>query len=156
MRVHLCAVGRLRKGPERALISDYLGRFGRIGRQLALGPCLEHEVDERKASSMSAQAQALTRVVPDGATVIALDERGDGLNSRDLALYLARLRDAGQSDVAFVIGGADGLDPEFRATAQRRISLGTMVWPHMLVRVMLAEQLYRAATILSGSPYHRD
>ena len=156
MRAHICAVGRLRTGPERELITDYISRFDRIGRPLALGPCQQHEVDERKATSMQEQAQALTRVVPDGACVIALDERGDMLSSRGFAQYLATLRDTGTADAAFVIGGADGLDPAFCARAQRRISLGAMVWPHMLARVMLAEQLYRSATILAGSPYHRD
>lgn len=156
MRLHICAVGRIRGGPERSLIDDYLARFERSGRQLSLGPCLEHEVDERKASSMSEQAKALERSVPDGAVVVAMDERGEALSSREIARFLARSRDSGVQDMAFVIGGADGLDPAFRDAAQKRISFGAMVWPHMLVRVMLAEQIYRAATILSGSPYHRD
>ena len=77
------------------------------------------------------------------------------LSSPDLAAHLAQWRDAGRQDAAFVIGGADGLDPALRARADLSISFGAMVWPHMLVRVMLAEQLYRAATILAGSPYHR-
>jgi len=156
MRLHICAVGRIRSGPERSLIDDYLARFERSGRQLSLGPCLEHEVDERKATSMSEQAKALERSVPDGAVVVAMDERGEALSSREVARFLARSRDSGVQDMAFVIGGADGLDPGFRDAAQKRISFGAMVWPHMLVRVMLAEQIYRAATILSGSPYHRD
>ncbi|MCC5956040.1 MAG: 23S rRNA (pseudouridine(1915)-N(3))-methyltransferase RlmH [Natronohydrobacter sp.] len=156
MRLHICAVGRLRKGPERDLISDYITRFDRTGRTLSLGPCLEHEVDERKAVSMREQARGLERVLPEGAVVVAMDERGDCLDSRGFAQYLATTRDSGASDMAFVIGGADGLDPSLRDSAHRRMSFGAMVWPHMLVRVMLAEQVYRAATILSGSPYHRD
>ena len=156
MRVHICAVGRLRKGPERDLVTDYLTRFDRTGRALALGPCLEHDVDERKAQTMQDQALALERVLPEGAITVALDERGDMLDSRSFAQFIAATRDAGASDMAFVIGGADGLEPALRDAARRRISFGAMVWPHMLVRVMLAEQIYRAATILSGSPYHRD
>ncbi|MFN7001884.1 MAG: 23S rRNA (pseudouridine(1915)-N(3))-methyltransferase RlmH [Roseinatronobacter sp.] len=156
MRVHICAVGRLRKGPERDLIDDYLARFDRTGRPLALGPSHVHEVDERKATTMADQGRALSRLWPDAAITIALDERGDALSSRDLAHYLATTRDGGASDLAFVIGGADGLEPGLRDAAHKRLSFGAMVWPHMLVRVMLAEQLYRAATILSGSPYHRD
>jgi 23S rRNA (pseudouridine1915-N3)-methyltransferase len=156
MRLHICAVGRLRKGPERDLISDYITRFDRAGRALSLGPCLEHELDERKAVSMREQARGLKRVIPDGAVVVAMDERGDNLDSRGFARLLETTRDSGAGEMAFLIGGADGLEPELRDAAHRRLSFGVMVWPHMLVRVMLAEQIYRAATILSGSPYHRD
>lgn len=156
MRLHICAVGRIRNGSERDLINDYLKRFARFGKPLSLGPCLEHEVDERKSSTMAEQARGLERSIPSGAVVVAMDERGDMVSSRDFAAFLARMRDSGAQDMAFVIGGADGLDQGLRDSAQKRISLGAMVWPHMLVRVMLAEQIYRAATILSGSPYHRD
>jgi 23S rRNA (pseudouridine1915-N3)-methyltransferase len=156
MRLHICAIGRIRSGPERTLISDYLSRFDRTGRALSLGPCLEHEIDDRKAQSMVEQAKGLERALPSGAVVVAMDERGETPDSRGFARYLAEMRDSGVQDLAFVIGGADGLDPEFRNATQKRISFGPMVWPHMLVRVMLAEQLYRAATILSGGPYHRD
>ncbi|CUX79749.1 MAG: 23S rRNA (pseudouridine1915-N3)-methyltransferase RlmH [Roseibaca calidilacus] len=156
MRLHICAMGRLRKGPERALIDDYRTRFDRIGRALSLGPCDEHEVDERKATTPAAQVPLLARAIPDGAHLVALDERGVMLSSPDFAQLLARTRDHGARDMAFVIGGADGLDPDLRARADTVLSLSPMVWPHMLARVMLAEQIYRAATILSGSPYHRD
>ncbi|MEL7254051.1 MAG: 23S rRNA (pseudouridine(1915)-N(3))-methyltransferase RlmH [Pseudomonadota bacterium] len=155
MRVHICAVGRLKSGPERVLIDDYLQRFDRTGRALGLGPCSVHEVDERKASDMGSEAALLDRVVPDGALRVVLDERGKLLSSIEFSDILARWRDDGRGDVAFVIGGADGLDPGFRARADHAMSFGKMVWPHMLARVMLSEQLYRAATILAGSPYHR-
>ncbi|MEO0771877.1 MAG: 23S rRNA (pseudouridine(1915)-N(3))-methyltransferase RlmH [Pseudomonadota bacterium] len=155
MRVHICAVGRLKSGPERVLIDDYLQRFDRTGRALGLGPCSVHEVDERKASDMGSEAALLDRVVPDGALRVVLDERGKLLSSIEFSDMLARWRDDGRGDVAFVIGGADGLDPGFRARADHAMSFGKMVWPHMLARVMLSEQLYRAATILAGSPYHR-
>ncbi len=156
MRVQICAIGRIRKGPERALLDDYVKRFERAGRPLSLGPCQEIEVDDRKAGSAAEQARLLTRALPGGATVVVLDERGDMHDSRSFARLLATQRDSGCSDLTFVIGGADGLDPAFRDSAALALSFGKMVWPHMLARVMLSEQLYRAATILAGSPYHRD
>jgi 23S rRNA (pseudouridine1915-N3)-methyltransferase len=155
VRVQLCVVGRLRTGPERALIDDYLDRFGKTGRALGLGPASEHEVEDRKGGGMAAEAALLARAVPAGAALVILDERGEELTSPDFAARLARFRDAGRQDLAFLIGGADGLDPALRARADLAIRFGHMVWPHMLARVMLAEQLYRAATILAGSPYHR-
>ena len=155
MRLHLCAVGRLRTGPERALIDDYLERCNRTGRALSLGPVTEHEVEDKRGGGMVAEAELLARAVPQGAVLVVLDERGKTLSSPELAEALAGWRDAGRQDAAFVIGGADGIDPALRAKADLAISFGRMVWPHMLVRVMLAEQLYRATTILAGSPYHR-
>lgn len=153
--MHLCAVGRLRSGPERDLIADYTQRFDRTGRALSLGPLTEHEVEDKKNAGMAAEAELLARAVPAGAVLVTLDERGKLLTSPEFAAQLARWRDGGRQDVAFVIGGADGIDPSLRARADFSISFGQMVWPHMLVRVMLAEQLYRAANILSGGPYHR-
>ena len=104
---------------------------------------------------MAAEAALLSKVIPEGAALCILDERGKTLSSPEFAATLAAWRDAGRQDAAFVIGGADGIDTTLRARADISISFGRMVWPHMLVRVMLAEQLYRAATILAGSPYHR-
>ena len=155
MRVHLCAVGRLRAGPERDLIDDYKTRFDRTGRALALGPFSEHEVEDKKGGGMEAEAALLDRALPSGALLVTLDERGKLHSSPEFAALLARWRDGGRQDVAFVIGGADGIAPSLRQRADHSISFGAMVWPHMLVRVMLAEQLYRAASILSGAPYHR-
>ncbi len=155
MRLHLCAVGRLRAGPERALVDDYMQRFDRTGRPLGLGPLTEHEVEDKRGGGMAAEAALLERAVPAGAVLAVLDERGRTLDSPGFARLIAGWRDAGRQDAAFVIGGADGVAPELRARAEVAVSFGAMVWPHMLVRVMLAEQLYRAATILAGSPYHR-
>ncbi|QUJ76394.1 23S rRNA (pseudouridine(1915)-N(3))-methyltransferase RlmH [Sulfitobacter albidus] len=155
MKVQICAVGRLRAGPEKTLIDDYLKRFDRTGRGLSLGPVVVSEVDDRKGGGMAGEAALLERAIPSGAVLCALDERGRIESSPDFAKRLAGWRDAGQSDVSFVIGGADGIDPALRDRADHLLSFGSMVWPHMLVRVMLAEQLYRAATILSGGPYHR-
>jgi 23S rRNA (pseudouridine1915-N3)-methyltransferase len=155
MRVHLCAVGRLRSGPERDLIDDYTTRFDRTGRALGLGPLSEHEVEDKRGGGMPAEAELLARAIPSGALIVTMDERGQVLSSPEFAALLAKWRDGGRQDVAFVIGGADGIDPALRGRADASVSFGRMVWPHMLVRVMLAEQLYRAASILSGAPYHR-
>ncbi len=104
---------------------------------------------------MEAEATLLGRAIPKGAVICALDERGKLMSSPEFATQLGRWRDDGRSDLAFVIGGADGIAPSMRAQADARLSFGKMVWPHMLARVMLTEQLYRAASILAGSPYHR-
>ena len=155
MRVHLCVMGRLRAGPERSLVDDYLTRFERTGRGLGLGPAHEHEIADNKGGGRAGEAEGLLRAVPKGAVLCVLDERGKVLTSPDFAQQLGDWRDQGRGDVAFVIGAADGLDPALVARADFRLSFGKMVWPHMLARVMLAEQLYRAASILAGSPYHR-
>ncbi len=155
MRLQVCAVGRLRAGPERDLIDDYLKRFDRTGRALGLGPAQVIEVEDKKGGGMAAEAVLLDRAMPAGALVCCLDERGRQMTSPDFADLLAGWRDAGRSDIAFVIGGADGIDPALRARADAALSFGPMVWPHMLVRVMLAEQMYRAASIMAGAPYHR-
>lgn len=155
LKVHICAVGRLRSGPERDLLDDYLTRFDRTGRALGLGPVTVHEVEDRKGGRMSTEAGLLEGVIPKGAVICALDERGKLMSSPDFANMLGGWRDDGQGDLAFVIGGADGIDPALRARADAKLSFGKMVWPHMLARVMLSEQLYRAASILAGAPYHR-
>jgi len=154
MKVTICAVGRLRGGPERALIDDYLMRFDRTGRARGLGPARLVEVEDKKGGGMAAEAVLLERAVPDGALLVVLDERGRVEPSPDFARRLGGWADQGR-DVCFVIGGADGIDPSLRARADFALSFGAMVWPHMLVRVMLSEQLYRAASILTGGPYHR-
>jgi 23S rRNA (pseudouridine1915-N3)-methyltransferase len=154
MRVTIAAIGRLKRGPELALIDDYLDRFTKSGRQLGLGPASVVDMDARKGG-MAAEAELLLAKIPDGAVVVALDERGKLLTSPQFAQALGDWRDAGRRDCVCLIGGADGLDPALRDRADLVISFGKMVWPHMLARVMLAEQLYRAASILVGSPYHR-
>ncbi|SDE62698.1 23S rRNA (pseudouridine(1915)-N(3))-methyltransferase RlmH [Limimaricola pyoseonensis] len=155
MRVRICAVGRMKSGPERMLVDDYVTRFDRTGRALGLGPLSISEVDDRKGGGMAGEAALLERAVPDGAVLCVMDERGREMTSPDFAAMLAGWRDQGRPEAAFVIGGADGIDPALRSRADAAISFGPMVWPHMLVRAMLTEQLYRAASILAGSPYHR-
>ena len=155
MRLSLCAVGRLRAGPEAALVADYLARLDRTGAGLGLGPCSVTEVEDRRGGGAAAEAQLLRRAIPRGAAVCALDERGRQLPSPEFARVLAGWRDSGRPAAAFLIGGADGLAPDLRDEADLVLSFGPMVWPHMLARAMLAEQLYRAATILANMPYHR-
>ncbi len=155
LKVHICAVGKLRSGPERDLLDDYLTRFDRTGRALGLGPVAVHEVEDRKGGGMAAEAALLDGVIPKGAVICALDERGKLMSSPEFANMLGGWRDDGRGDLAFVIGGADGIDPALRARADAKLSFGKMVWPHMLARVMLSEQIYRAASILAGAPYHR-
>ena len=153
MRVRICAVGRMRAGPERELVADYLGRFDRTGRPLGLGPATVHEVEA--TGGMGPEGAALLRQVPEGGLIVALDERGETMGSPAFAARLAGWRDEGERDLCLLIGGADGLDASVRARARTLLSFGAMVWPHLLVRAMLAEQLYRATTILAGGPYHR-
>ncbi len=155
MRIQICAVGRLRQGPEADLIRDYLGRFERIGRGCGFRGVTIVEVETKKTGGPMSEAKLLINAVPAGALIVALDERGQTIESPEFAGKLAKWRDGGQQDVAFIIGGADGLSRAVRQQADLVLSLGAMVWPHMLVRVMLAEQLYRAASILAGTPYHR-
>lgn len=155
MRLTIAAVGRLGRGPEQDLVSDYLARAGQSGRAVGLGPVAVTEIDERKARDPAAQAVRLAGAIPRAAPVVALDERGGTLCSPAFAELLARYRDAGRAETVFLIGGADGLDAGMRERADRLLSLGPMVWPHRLVRVMLAEQIYRAVSILAGTPYHR-
>jgi len=155
MRLTIAAVGRLKSGPEAILFDDYQHRFERTGRALGLGPLTVREVEDKKQGGKTSEGALLRAAIPVGAKLIALDERGKLLSSPNFASKLATWRDDSTRDCALIIGGADGLDPALVAKADLVLSLGKMVWPHMLARVMLAEQLYRAATILSGSPYHR-
>lgn len=155
MKLHVAAVGRLRSGPELDLIKNYASRFDKTGRNLSLGPLNFIEVEDKKGGGKPAEAALLRKVLPNGALIAALDERGKTLTSPKFAETLANWRDQGRQDLCFVIGGADGIDPSLVAEADFTLSFGKMVWPHMLARVMLTEQLYRAAAILAGTPYHR-
>ncbi|MGE4612335.1 MAG: 23S rRNA (pseudouridine(1915)-N(3))-methyltransferase RlmH [Paracoccaceae bacterium] len=155
MRFSLCVVGRLRAGPERDLIDDYLTRFDRTGRALGLGPAKVIEVEDKKGGGSAAEAVLLRKAIPEGAMIVTLDERGKLMTSPEFANKLAGWRDNSQRDLAFLIGGADGIAPDLRAEADFSLSFGKMVWPHMLARVMVCEQLYRASNILASGPYHR-
>ncbi|HUD51673.1 23S rRNA (pseudouridine(1915)-N(3))-methyltransferase RlmH [Parvibaculum sp.] len=159
MRIEICAVGRLRAGPEKILLDDYTSRAETAGRSIGITALHMKEVEEKRrlepAVLRESEAGLLRAAITRGALLIALDERGKMDTSEAFASRLGRWRDDGQPAVAFVIGGANGLAPALRDEAAHLLAFGPMTWPHMLVRVMLAEQIYRAVTILSGHPYHR-
>lgn len=155
IKLEIYAIGRLRAGPERILVDDYLDRAGKTGRGIGIWPVGITEIDDRRAAGGAVEGAMLRAALPDGAVICALDERGRQMTSPDFANAIAGYRDRGTRALAFMIGGADGLDPDLRDQADLALSFGHMVWPHMLARVMLAEQLYRATTILAGGPYHR-
>jgi 23S rRNA (pseudouridine1915-N3)-methyltransferase len=159
MRLIVIAVGRMKQGPERELAERYRKRFDEIGRKLGLRGLEIREVSESRAREAQAriaeEAAAISALVPENSVLVALDEHGDNIDSAGLARHLGCFRDQSVANTVFVIGGADGLSPELRAKQKLELAFGTATWPHQLVRVMLLEQLYRAATILSGHPYHR-
>ena len=150
----MAAVGRLR-GPAADLARDYAARATAAGRPLGLGPVEIAEVEPRRPGKVG-EAEALAAAVGDGAVLVACDERGRACASRAFADKIAGWRDGGERRVAFLVGGADGLDAALVARARESLAFGPQTWPHALARAMLAEQIYRAVTILGGSPYHRD
>jgi len=159
MRIVLAAVGRQRAGPEREIVERYLERAGRAGRSLGFsGPDLI-EVEEGRerdaARRQRAEGQKLLAAVSPESRRIVLDARGRGLTTEELTELMARWRDEGAGTTAFLVGGADGHGEEVRREADLMLSLGAMTWPHLLVRAMLAEQIYRCMTVLAGHPYHR-
>lgn len=155
MKVSVVAIGRLGQAPEAALALDWLKRATASGRALGLGPFEIVEVEARKPGK-PAEAEALRAILQPGDLVIACDERGRAYPSRAFSERIAAWRDAGERRLMFLIGGADGLDPALVADARESIAFGPATWPHALARAMLSEQLYRAVTLLAGSPYHRD
>jgi 23S rRNA (pseudouridine1915-N3)-methyltransferase len=153
-RITVAAVGRLRQAPERALFEAYAARLS--------WPLHVQEIELRggaargnAAGRRAAEAKRLMATVPREAIMVALDEKGTTMDSAAFAARLAAWRDGGRREIAFLIGGPDGLDPRVRSSADLMLSLGTMTWPHLLVRALLVEQLYRAQQILAGHPYHR-
>ncbi len=154
MQITLLTVGKLGRAPEAALARDYAERATASGRSLSLGPVEVLEVDSRKPGK-AAEGEVLLAHLKD-AYVIACDEHGAAHPSRAFAAKLAKLRDEGRRKVVLIIGGADGLAPEVLDRADEKLAFGPQTWPHALARAMLAEQVYRAVTILAGGPYHRD
>lgn len=154
MRISVIAVGKWKNGPERDLFEEYAGRLS--------WPVTLKEVEEHRkvpaAQLMAREGELLLAALPKagpGLFVVALDQRGKALSSEQLANHVRQWRDGGIDDLAFLIGGADGLSIAARQKADFILSLGAMTWPHLLVRTLLAEQLYRAQSILTGHPYHR-
>jgi 23S rRNA (pseudouridine1915-N3)-methyltransferase len=156
LRILIAAVGRLRDAPEAQLTTDYLTRAANSGRQLGFKSVDLVEVEAKPPGDPRAEASALYRATPDEARKILLDERGSEWSSRQLAEKLARWRDDGLPCATFWIGGADGVSQSVKDNADEKLAFGRQTWPHRLVRVMIAEQIYRALTILCGTPYHRD
>ncbi len=154
MRITILCIGKLGAAPEARLALDWAARASLTGRSHGVGPVDVLEVEARK-SGKAAEAEALLARL-EGAHLIACDERGEAKTSREFADLLGRLRDDGVRRLLFVIGGADGLDEQVLAAAKSRLAFGPQTWPHALVRAMLAEQIYRATTLMVGSPYHRD
>ena len=142
----------MKDGPERELVDDYISRAQKTGKPLGYRAVEEIELN---SSSKDDEGQRLL-AKHDKGILIRLDERGEAWTSQDLSKRLARWRDAGEDAVSFVIGGADGTSPAIAAAARHTVSLGVQTWPHRLVRVMIAEQVYRALSIEAGSPYHRE
>lgn len=151
LRINIIAIGLI-KGAEKELYENYAGRIS--------WPLRTIEIDDRKLGTGGARQAAasarLLQAVPESARVIALDEQGRAFDSRAFARQIQTYELDGDRDVAFLIGGADGHTDAVTQKADLVLSFGKQTWPHMLARVMLAEQLYRAGTILSGHPYHRD
>lgn len=156
MRLLIVAVGKLKGGPEAALVDDYIARANASGRQIALAPVEVIEVEARTPSDPRKEGVGVLKATPDDCVKVLLDERGAELSSRQLAQKLEAWRDQGRPCVTFWIGGADGAAQTLKDQADEKLAFGRQTWPHRLVRAMLAEQLYRASTILGQSPYHRD
>lgn len=159
MHVVVIAVGRLKQGPERDLAERYLGRATDLGRRLGIRSVSVHELAESRAreaqSRIADEATQIAALIPEGSTVVALDERGKNIGSDDIARAFGQWRDTGVGTLVFVIGGADGLSPDFARRADLKLAFGAATWPHQMVRIMVMEQIYRALTILAGHPYHR-
>ena len=159
MRLIVIAIGRLKQGPERELAERYRTRFGELGRKLGFRGLEIHEIPESRArdaaTRMTEEAAAISAQIPEKSVLVALDERGDSIDSAAFARHLGRWRDESVANTFFLIGGADGLSPDLQRKAKLRLAFGAATWPHQIVRVMLLEQIYRSATILAGHPYHR-
>ena len=160
MRIQVSAIGRLKSGPERELASHYVMRAGASGRTLGITSIAIVEHAESSAVSERHRREEegcrLLSGVPGGALVVALDEGGRNLSSSEFAQMIKSELERGTSTIMFLIGGPDGLSDSVREGARGGIlSLGRMTWPHRLARVMIAEQIYRAVTILINHPYHR-
>lgn len=160
MKLDVLAIGRLKAGPERELVNRYTERLGGIARPLGFSGLRQFEAPEsparRDTDRKAEEAQTLLAQVASGSRVVIFDEGGRSIDSRRFAGILAEWRDSGTPAAAFVIGGADGLGDAVRARADLVLAFGGMTMPHQIVRALVMEQLYRAATILSGHPYHRD
>ncbi|MCA8889575.1 MAG: 23S rRNA (pseudouridine(1915)-N(3))-methyltransferase RlmH [Parvularculaceae bacterium] len=160
MRISIAAAGRLKGGPELALIEDYAARIRGLGKGLGVSAFEIREIEAPKGLTgpkrQAREGELLAGAAPPASRRIVLDERGKSLSSEDFAALIGKWRDEGCAELAFFIGGADGHSHELSASADVKLSFGRATWPHMLARAMLVEQIYRALTILAGHPYHRS
>jgi 23S rRNA (pseudouridine1915-N3)-methyltransferase len=159
MKVSVHAVGRMKAGPEKQLADRYFERFSKSGPAVGLEFTGVVEIAESRAQTTDErrrdEAEKLRNQLAGGSALLLLDERGKNMSSEDMSTRIAALRDGGRRSLLIAIGGPDGHDASLRDAADMVISFGAQTWPHQMVRIMLAEQLYRTATILSGHPYHR-
>lgn len=160
MRLVILAVGRMKAGPEQELYERYSDRISKSGKALHFMGLDLHEIIESRAQDTnkrkSEEADQLIKAAGEGARIIVLDEKGKDLTSQEFSKLLKTEQDMGTTKLAFAIGGPDGHGDELKDIAIRKIRLGAMTWPHQIARILLAEQIYRGITILSGHPYHRE
>ncbi len=158
MKITIRAAGLIKSGPERDLIDTYLKRANGIARGVGITEISENGIDIRNAKSRAQETEIILSYPQNNTphVLIVLDERGKALSSRHMAKAIANWRDDGQKHIIFAIGGADGFAPSALPAGVFKWNFGAQTWPHKLVRVMISEQIYRAVSILSGSPYHRD
>jgi 23S rRNA (pseudouridine1915-N3)-methyltransferase len=159
MRLYIIAVGQSRGTHEGSLTDDFVGRAGAIGKRLGFTSVTVEEVNVSKLREMRSrvaeEGERLASKIPQGAHVILLDAKGKGMTSEAFAEMLGAMRDAGARDLVFIIGGPDGLSLPASIKPGRSLAFGQQIWPHLMVRAMLGEQVYRAFTILGNHPYHR-
>ena len=160
MRIRIGAIGKLKKGAEKQLVADYISRAKKMGRQLGISDVSEFELNESQNQTVSGrkadEAENLLSRLDAQSVIIALDEYGQNLSSRKFAKILSGLKDGGQGEAVLLIGGPDGHGDAVLKRARYKIALGAMTWPHRIARILVAEQLYRATTIMANHPYHRD
>ena len=153
MHIKLISVGKLKNGPEKDLVDDYVARFNKAGPAIGLRSL--KLVDVANCGGLEAEGERLLKAIPKGASVLRLDEHGPQLPSVKFSNRIASLRDAGTPELCFLIGGAEGYSAAVRTACSDTLAMGPQTWPHRLVKVMITEQLYRAVSLLSGSPYHK-
>ena len=156
MKLQISSIGRWSNGPEKGVYDHYAARIDKTGRSIGIGPLTLKEITFKKPADRTIEADALLDSLSPDAFVLALDEKGKSASSDVIANLIGEQRDLGRSNFAVLIGGADGHGPAIKQKSDRLLSLGAMTWPHLLVRGLMAEQFYRAITILSGHPYHRE
>ncbi len=160
MNIGIIAIGRLKRGLEGELFERYQTRAQNIGRQIGFSGFEVSEIVESRGGSkilrQKEEAKNINAQIAQNSIIIALDENGQNINSQKFASMLANFRDEGNKNLHFIIGGADGIDRDLRAKANKILAFSALTWPHQLVRIMLMEQIYRAMTILTNHPYHRE